>query len=225
MKIYTGTVAGEKLEALINAGLGIMISPSPSFGVRKDFARTFCAFDNGAFQAWRRGFPFMERQFWAALEEAYEAGVKLDFIVIPDIVAGGRQSLDFSLEFREAHLKTCPNLALAVQDGIKPEDLDTFDLFGISTIFVGGTEPWKWKTLPEWAALAKKAKKRLHVGRCGTLDSIKTASLRGAHSCDSASISRNDSFDIVEAFRSQMIIRGVGDEVPPPPCIVNGVIE
>jgi hypothetical protein len=225
VRIYTGAAAGEKLGNLVEHGLGIMISPSPSFKPRPDFSKTFCAFDNGAFQAWRRGFPFMERFFWEALEDSYKAGVKLDFIVIPDIVAGGRPSLDFSLEFREKYLKTCANLALAVQDGIEPKNLDTFDLIGVSHIFIGGTEKWKWKTAREWSRYAKRHGKKLHIGRCGTKDGLKTAKLIGADSVDSTSIARNDAFGIVEAFRSQMVIRGIGDEAPPPPCIVNGVIE
>jgi hypothetical protein len=224
MKIYTGSVAGQKLDDVIEAGMGIMISPSPSFKPRTDFSKTFCAFDNGAFQAWRRGFPFMEKLFWEALEDCYKAGVTLDFIVIPDIVAGGKESLDFSLEFREKHLSTCANLALAVQDGMDPSNVDTYDLIGVSHIFVGGTEQWKWKTAGDWIKFAKKNGKKTHIGRCGTRDGLKTAKLRGADSVDSTSFARNDALGIVEAFRSQMVIRAVVEGTPPP-CIANGVIE
>ena len=166
----------------------------------------------------------MERFFWQTLEDCYKVGLALDFIVIPDIVAGGRDSLDFSLEFREKHLKTCANLALAVQDGIDPSNIDTYDLIGISHIFIGGTEKWKWQTAGDWIRFAKTHGKKLHIGRCGTKDGIKTAKLRGADSVDSTSMARNDSFDIVEAYRSQMVIRGAEEDINPP-CLENGVIE
>lgn len=226
MKVYTGNAMGKKLEGLLEYGLGIMIASSPSFRPRKEFSKTFCAVDNGAFQSWRRGFPFMEKFFWRTLEDCYTCGLTLDFIVIPDIVAGGLQSLDFSREYREKHLKSCANLALPVQDGITTKDLDTYDLTGITHLFIGGTEQWKWKTAREWKALAKKHNLKLHIGRCGTKDGIKTAKMIGADSVDSTSLARHESFGIIDAaFRKQMILLGVGDEVPPPPCRENGVIE
>jgi len=225
MKIYTGAAAGDKLDKLVSSKMGIMISPSPNFEPRKDFSRTFCALDNGAFQAWRRGFPFMERYFWETLDKCYELGLKLDFIVIPDIVAGGKQSLDFSVKFRDDKLSTTANLALAVQDGISPKDLDTYCLHGVSHIFVGGTDRWKWKTAKDWSDYAKKNDRKIHIGRCGTKDKIAHASLIKADSVDSTSWARNDSWGIVEDYRRQLELRGIGDGVPPPPCIVNGTID
>jgi hypothetical protein len=225
MKIYTGTAAGDKFDTLVKHGLGVMISPSPSFKPRVAFAKTFCALDNGAFQCWRRGYPFIEKHFWDTMEDCYRLGITLDFIVIPDIVAGGKASLDFSLKFREDKLSTTTNLALAVQDGIAPKDLDTFDIHGISTIFVGGTEKWKWDTAKSWADYAKAHHRKLHIGRCGTQAKISHASMIGADSVDSTSLARNDSFAIVTEFKKQLELRGIRGYAPPPPCIVNGVIE
>lgn len=225
VKIYTGNAVGKKLDDAIEAGVGIMVSSSPNFKPRADFSRTFCALDNGAFQAWRRGFPFMERFFWATLEECYKVGLTLDFIVIPDIVAGGKASLDFSLKFREDKLSTTTNLALAVQDGIEPKDLDTFDIFGISTIFIGGTEKWKWATAKSWADYAKAHHRKLHIGRCGTQAKISHASMIGADSVDSTSLARNESWAIVTEYRKQYELRGIREYAPLPPCIRNGVIE
>lgn len=225
MIIYTGTARGKKLDSLVSRDMGIMISPSPTFPPQKDYSRTRCALDNGAFQCWRRGFPFMEKYFWETMEKCYEVGLKLDFIVIPDIVAGGKKSLDFSTKFKDEKLSTTANLALAVQDGIEPKDIDQYCLLNVSHIFVGGTERWKWKTAKDWAVFAKSEHRKLHIGRCGTKDKMSHASLVGADSVDSVSFARNESWEIVDNFRSQLELRGLGEEKCLPPCIVNGVIE
>lgn len=55
-------------------------------------------FDNGAFDAWRRGVSFDVDLFLRRLEIAQAIGIPTVSIV-PDIVAGGRKSLDFSWEW------------------------------------------------------------------------------------------------------------------------------
>ena len=75
MQIYTGTMAGEKLDKAKELGLGIMISPSTTFPPRKEYREFPCALDNGAFQASRRGFPFPETQFLKCIDKCYDLGL------------------------------------------------------------------------------------------------------------------------------------------------------
>ena len=219
MKIYTGTCAGDKLEKLKEYELGVMISPSPSFLPRKNFVeevkgvvtnKIFCALDNGAFQAYRKGYPFQESLFLKTIEQCYSIGIMLDFIVCPDIVGGGRRSLEFSLKYAE-RLYSVPNLALVVQDDnrteetplvkvqdMTPEMLSQYDLSMFSHIFVGGSVLWKWRTVDSWVKFAHDMKKKLHVGRCGQLKYMKKCEGLGVDSIDSTSIVRNDSWHIVD---------------------------
>ena len=200
MKIYTGTCAGDKFQKVKELGLGIMISPSPTFEVRENFKEVFCALDNGAFQAHRRGYPFQEKLFLETIDSCYKANIELDFIVCPDIVAGGKKSLDFSMEWSEGRLKTAPNLALVLQDGITPDLLRKYGFDRFEVLFVGGTMEWKKSTFVGWAEFCKSFKKQCHVGQCGPLPFMELCEKVGVTSIDSTSFARNDSWDVVRTF-------------------------
>jgi len=197
MQIYTGTAAGENLEMIKKKGLGIMISPSPSFLPRKEWSDIPCALDNGAFQAHKRGFPFMRGLFMDTIEKCYCVGLSLDFIVCPDIVAGGKRSLDFSLDWAMGELRTVPRLALAVQDGMDTLQVKPF-LEYFTHIFIGGSVSWKWATAHEWMYFAHTNKKKVHVGQCGTIQRGQRALELGADSIDSTSFVRNKTWDYVD---------------------------
>ena len=201
MKIYTGTCAGEKFGKVQEYGLGIMISPSPTFDIRGCFVNTFCAFDNGAYQAWNRGYPFLERNFWDALERCYVLGIKLDFIVCPDIVAGGKESLEFSLRWADRLKKT--NLALPVQDGMVPDDLTEDIRRNFTHLFLGGTVAWKLNALEGWVECSKSWKMPLHVGRIGTLPLLKRCRDLGVSSVDSTNFARNGSWDVIKEYKEK----------------------
>lgn len=202
MTIYTGNCEGAKLEKAKSFGLGIMIASSPTWRPSKAYSCVPCALDNGAFQCWRRGFPFMADVFRETLAKAYEVGLSLDFIVCPDIVAAGKQSLEFSMKWAKGELQTVSHLALVVQDGMEPSGLmKGYHLPYFSHIFVGGTLEWKWRTAKEWIKYAHECGLKAHIGRCGTLQHLKAAEKWGADSVDSTSFARNDSWHIIERFR------------------------
>lgn len=201
MFIYTGTAAGEHFDKIKELGLGIMVSSSVTWSPRKDYVQVPCAMDNGAFQFWRRGFPFMADVFRRTIAKAYEVGLSFDFIVCPDLVAGGMDSLDFSMEWARGELRSVPRLALAVQDGMTPKDLTPgYHLRRFSHLFVGGTVEWKWRTAQEWIDYAHEHGKKCHIGQVGTLERLRAADRMGADSVDSTSIVRNQSWEIVEQF-------------------------
>jgi hypothetical protein len=199
MKIYTGTCSGEeKLANIAKYDLGFMVSPSPARPPRKSDNKVDCALDNGAFRNWQLGYPFMEGLFMETLRKCRNHTIKLDFIVCPDIVTAGRQSLEFSMEWATGKLKTAQNLALAVQDGIVPQDVSKHLLDNFTHIFVGGTVDWKWETAEQWVEYAHSKGLKCHIGRCGTLEKLRLAKSIGADSVDSTSIARNDRWDIID---------------------------
>lgn len=155
--------------------------------------------DNGAFSDWRAGRSFDEEAFARDLERAAAAAVRPDFIVAPDVVAGGRSSLDLSLSWRVAVSRAAPAY-LAVQDGMTPSEVAEV-LPGFAGIFVGGTMPsefvpgtrkrrrapgWKIRTGHLWVALARRFGIPCHIGRAGGASTARWAVRIGASSIDSS---------------------------------------
>lgn len=144
--------------------------------------------DNGAFSYWMNDLPFDGKRFEEALIKTELKGLSPDFIITPDLVAQGYQSLDFSLKW----LNKIPagyNSFLAVQDGMEPLIIDEYlDLF--DGVFVGGSLEWKLKTSSEWVKLAHKHKKPCHVGRVGTFRRLIWAKSIGVDSVDSSTFAQ-----------------------------------
>ena len=170
MKIYTAHAGGEKLRKVVEYDLGILASPGRTCkGYKQAGIQT--AIDNGAWSSKQRGFPFMSDVFRDHLRDAFKNGINPEFIVCPDIVAGGLASLDFSMDWATGELQGA-RLALAVQDGMKPGHIDSYMLKHFTHIFVGGSVEWKWKTVEQWVEFAHSNDKKIHVGRVGTLDKL-----------------------------------------------------
>ena len=198
MKIYTGTCGGKKLDLLKKYDLGIMVSGDK---LSSDFSSFPCAIDNGAFEAWRRGMPWSGDRFLSLLNKYWDSGITADFVVAPDIVAGGCDSLELSLSWFP-RLRPA-KIALAVQDGMTVQTIREIGgkyLRLIDVIFVGGTKEWKWSTAKEWVDFAHADGKKCHIARCGTLEKLRYAQKIGADSVDSTSFVRNESWHILEEF-------------------------
>lgn len=147
-------------------------------------------FDNGAFRDWKLGVGFDTAAYDTSLEKAVvhsEANHPPLLAVAPDIVAGGIESLMFSVAWRDDLPDTLP-WYLAVQDGMSTravdEELDTGRWNGV---FLGGTDSFK-ATAGRWCSLAHSVGLQFHYGRCGTLGKLEHAYEIGADSCDSALI-------------------------------------
>lgn len=202
LTIYAGNPDGAAVDEAKSLGMGVMVASSDKPRTSKAWRSMPCALDNGAFRCWQRGYPFQPRAFRAQLESCYRNGIDLDFIVCPDIVAGGIRSLAYSLSWIQGDLATAPRLALAVQDGMSASDLaPVWEHENVSHLFVGGTIDWKWRTAESWVLLAHQNGRRCHIGRCGTLEGLRRAAEIGADSVDSTSFARNGSFDIVREFQ------------------------
>ncbi|MEG1028582.1 MAG: hypothetical protein RSE34_00700, partial [Brevundimonas sp.] len=103
------------------------------------------ALDNGAWTAFTHGEEFDVEAF----EKAFELlGADADFVIAPDIVAGGRKSLDMSLRWIE-RLGPARRILIPNQDGLEPEDFADIvsDRIGV---FHGGSTEWKIANMQKW---------------------------------------------------------------------------
>lgn len=139
-------------------------------------------FDNGAFSAWLKQEPFPHDRFLYRLDIALDKPTPY-LAVVPDLVARGIESLEFSLGWLDSLPDTWP-WYLAVQDGMKIQDVEpVLDRF--AGIFLGGTTRFK-STAPEWYEVARRNGKRFHYARASTPRRIEHAKRIGADSLDSA---------------------------------------
>ncbi|MGY4831841.1 hypothetical protein ACVNIS_24925 (plasmid) [Sphaerotilaceae bacterium SBD11-9] len=180
----TGT--RQNLAALRAAGWRLMVSAR---GVLRDEGCHY-ALDNGAWTAYQNGEPFDEAAFSRAVDKM---GERADFVVVPDIVAGGLASLDYSLGWLQRLRGLGAPMALAVQDGMTPADVAPYLGAGrekAQLIFVGGTTEWKLATLTQWVTLAKASRVWVHVGRVNTMQRVRLCVTAGAASFDGSGPSR-----------------------------------
>lgn len=202
MRVYAGSVAGERaLNELRKYSMGRLVAAN---SWKNPIADIPWVFDNGAFHAFNNGKPFDKDAFARCAIFDEETGfnkiqmgsyaIRLpDFGVCPDIVRGGKKSLDFSLSWME-RLSAFPEFPwyLAVQDGMSVEDVaEAWDLaielecpFG--GIFVGGSLEWKFETTPQWVQFAHERGVKVHVGRISSIERLKWAERLGVDSVDSA---------------------------------------
>ena len=200
MLIYTSNAIKDDLEQVKRLGMGIMVASCKTFAPRKEFKEVPCAMDNGAFQCWRKGFPFQADVFRATMAKAYEVGLTMDFIVCPDVVGNGAVSLPFSMGWALGEMITAPRLALAIQDGMLPREVNHSHAAIFSHLFVGGTVAWKWRNAESWVDRAHELGMKAHIGQVGTLPRLIRSREIGADSVDSSSFVRNKSWHIVEEY-------------------------
>jgi len=121
--------------------------------------------DCRVFADWKAGRSFdgvrWERDQWRIRDR----GLRPDFVVVPDIVAGGERSLDWSATWRPF---VAPGVSayLVVQDGMTRERVRAWlneqpDPY--HGIFVGGTLEWKLETGAAWVMFAHERGMRCHT--------------------------------------------------------------
>ena len=176
----TGT--RRNLDALRGAGWRLLVSAR---GVLRHEGFVY-AIDNGAWTAHIRGEAFDEAAFIRALEWAASQPSPPDWIILPDIVAGGADSLRYSLSWLA---RVRGPVLLAVQDGMEPADVAPH-VGGRVGLAVGGSTRWKEDTMRQWGVVAQSAGCWLHVLRVNTARRIAMCADAGADSFDGSSASR-----------------------------------
>lgn len=188
MKAYVGqTRAKDIIDGLRRAGIG-------ECTVRGELPprRAAWFYDNGAYTDFVAERAFNVNQFMRDVramrargkgKSSFEAPA---FIVLPDLVARGLESLAES----ESWIDECADVAplyLAVQNGMTTADVEALiERKGqIAGIFVGGTTEWKHATAAEWITWAHARGLQVHIGRCGTIELVRWAKAIGADSIDS----------------------------------------
>jgi hypothetical protein len=185
----TGT--RRNLDGLRAAGWRLLVSP----GNERTEGFPY-ALDNGAWPAFQRGGDLDELAFGSAVDRLGEGA---DFVVAPDVVAGGPRSLELTLGWlpRLAGLR----VLVAVQDGFAEADVAPL-LDARVGVFVGGTTEYKLATMREWARVAHERGGRCHVGRVNTRRRIRL--------CQDA---RVDSFDGTSASRYALTLPLLDDAI------------
>ena len=177
---YVGQTRGRWLTArLMAAGIG-------ECTVRGELPprRVPFFYDNGAFGDWKAQRPFDAVAFREDLASLRKHRLVPDFVVAPDVVAGGESSLVESLRWLDECRSVGP-VYLAVQDGMGLETVRA-SVDGFAGLFVGGTLEWKLSTGQSWCRLAHELGLACHVGRVGSARRIRWAQRIGADSIDSA---------------------------------------
>lgn len=178
----TGTK--KNLEVLRAANWRIMLPP----GERRDPPPGFrFAIDNGAWKAFQQKLPFDGESF-AWLVERH--GAAADFVVIPDIVAGGQDSFEMSIAWinRLKHLRL---ILFSVQDGMNVSDVGAvLERHPNMGIFLGGSTEWKLRNMYAWGMVAYAMRRYYHVARVNTQRRLRLAQEAGAISFDGSSVSR-----------------------------------
>jgi hypothetical protein len=203
MKVYSGNEGDPKALGELSAkGYGVLLCNK-----YRDTAKLpYYAIDNGAYSAWVNGQEWSPEPFLRLMEKCWSSGKLPDFVVVPDIVAGGVSSLKRSLDWIP-DLRAIGGTAfyLAVQDGMTPDDIrPVLPLF--DGLFIGGTMEWKLSTGADWVQLAHENGKPCHIGRVGTWPRIMWAQNIGADSIDSSSWAQNDSYHHLDYARAQTVI-------------------
>jgi hypothetical protein len=177
----TGT--RRNLDALRAAGWGLLVSRAGAWRT-EGFDRY--VLDNGAWADFQAGRSFDEDAFERLVDRL---GARADWIVLPDIVAGGLASLALSTRWLNRCLSACPMALIAVQDGMQETDLEP--LVGRSVgVFIGGSTEWKLANMLRWGAFCAERGVHYHVARVNTERRIWLAAASGADSIDGSSATR-----------------------------------
>ena len=194
MKIYFACPTGKRRDAIVEEF-------KDKFGacLTRDVFNNITAkkmpwfFDNGAFSDWKKERNFDFHKFTKKLLEI-EADARFgitpdpDFVVIPDKVTKGNESLKYSEAWMPYLNNAFPYFKyyLAVQDGMSLKHVEEkikqrmFD-----GLFVGGTKQWKYQEGHKWVELAHKYGLPVHCGGIGTRKNILWAKMAGFDSVDS----------------------------------------
>jgi len=207
MKIFTGTSWNEdNIQKCIEYGIGWCTSPQDPVQPKDISPEIEYIFDNGAFFAFKKGVPFNTPLFYTQLGKIEREPY---FVSVPDIVGGGLDSYNFSLQHID---KILFKKYFVVQDGMY-FDAIYHAIARCDGVFVGGTldpydslKGWKWDTASHWIEHAHEIGLPCHIGRVGRLKGYFKAYDLGADSVDGSGIMRNGKLNRVKEF--QELLRG-----------------
>ena len=161
------------------------------------------ALDNGAWSCFQAQKPFDSDAFLWAYQRI---GSGADWIVAPDIVGDGAQSLQLTKSWLPK-LKH-PKILIAVQDGMTPADVGPLIDNGRG-VFLGGSTEYKLQTMPMWGRFCRARGCHFHVARVNTVKRLKASQFAGANSIDGSMVSRfNVHADLLPRHLKQLSLFG-----------------
>lgn len=180
MMYQSMTTTRKNIAAIRGVGWGWLIAPESRSWDPKGMSYVL---DNGAWSAFNSNIPWDGAKYGALVDRL---GSGADFVIAPDIVAGGLESLSLSLSW----LSRLSGLRLvAVQDGMEPSDLAP--VVGPTVgIALGGSTEWKLLRMRDWGRFCRRHGCYYHVLRVNTLRRIRYAFDAGADSVDGSRCSR-----------------------------------
>lgn len=180
------TGSGRNLAALRAHGWGLLVSRAGRW--RTEGFTRICG-ENGAWADFRAGRSFDEDAYERFLDWLAGQPVVADWLVLPDIVAGGLASLALSLRYLNRCRAVAPLVLIAVQDGMTTRDLDP--LVGPNVgIFLGGSTAWKLAQMQLWGEFCADRGLYYHVARVNSARRMYLAAAAGAASIDGSGASR-----------------------------------
>ena len=182
MQAYAPTEGGRRnMEALRTHGWRLLLSPTHA---ALDAGFRF-AIDNGAWRAHQSGAPFDSAAFEKLVDRL---GGAADFVILPDIVGGGADSLEFSLSWLPK-LRNLKHLLLPVQDGMAALEVGMVLRQNVRVgLFLGGTTEFKLRELYAWGMVAHAWRRWYHIGRVNTIRRVRLCAEAGADSFDGSGI-------------------------------------
>lgn len=192
MKMYASwTGTKRNLKALKENGWAILMSPDTLHRCKgklapkwPDGSQAEYVLDNGAWGCHQRGESFDEQAFFWAYERIASGA---EWVVAPDIVAGGMSSLELTKKWLPIldHKK----ILIAVQDGMKPKDVDDI-ITQNNGIFLGGSTEYKMNSMSMWGEYCLSKDIHFHVARVNTIRRLRACQAAGVDSIDGSSASR-----------------------------------
>lgn len=158
--------------------------------------------DNGVWSAWANDETWSEDGWLGMLKEIKQMPKEPEFVVLPDVIGKGEESLQRSKKYvgyAEQH-----TTALAVQDGMNTENAvrEAVDM-GCEWIFVGGTAAWKRNTADKYVMTPHDYGLECHVAGPGLPDGLLWAERIGADSVDTTTIARSGSYRHLRTIEEQ----------------------
>ena len=141
------------------------------------------ACDNGRYPCWENGREWDEGGYIEMLDRIFSMG-RPSWLLVPDLVGDRDGTLREWDQWAPRLQAYGVPLAMAVQDGMEPEDVPT----EAGVVFVGGSTEWKWRTVRDWCDDFD----RVHVGRVNTNGKLWECHEAGAESCDGTGWFRGD---------------------------------
>ena len=179
MKIYLANHSSLELGYLQGkyGQIGWLLSPQ-SYGVTKQRDFMPMAFDNDAYSAYQNQTEWNESAWYSMLDKMEKeiTADRVEWVLVTDVVGDMRATLANFFLYREAISRRGWPVAMAVQDGMVPQDVPCT----VDVIFVGGSTAFKWKSLPMWVG----AFSRVHVGRVNSLQKLEISRRLGVESVD-----------------------------------------